>query len=384
MDGQQNRYHAIDHLRATMISIVMFGHAMLPYVTIPRAFKDPQAHVGFDVAAVFLYSFAMPVFFVTAGFSTALIYERKGLRGLAQNRIQRIFLPLVAAYIVLSPLTRAAYKFAKHTALSGSLQPGIDVVLAGDWLRLGKPYHLWFLISLLLYSALAVCLGWSVRRLARDKATRMLTASRFLFNSRWGPTLLALVTAVTLVPAYVMYGSDATTGPMQLTLFGYFLLGWLLYLHRDLLPTLQHHPWRQIAIAVAVLPLAAWSTRTRLMATDDPQLWVGVATGITNSVIAAFMAFGLLGIYQARCNRPSAIGRYVSDASYWIYLVHFPLLIAVAGALTVTPFPAAIKYLLTLMIVVPVVLASYHFGVRSTRLGRWLQRRKPGKSTENS
>ncbi|NIV18469.1 MAG: hypothetical protein GWN47_08680 [Woeseiaceae bacterium] len=37
MGDQQTRYHAIDNLRATMISIVMFGHALLPYVTFPRA-----------------------------------------------------------------------------------------------------------------------------------------------------------------------------------------------------------------------------------------------------------------------------------------------------------------------------------------------------------
>ena len=45
------RYHAIDSLRATMISIVMFGHALLPYLTVPRSFKDPQTHIAFDVAA---------------------------------------------------------------------------------------------------------------------------------------------------------------------------------------------------------------------------------------------------------------------------------------------------------------------------------------------
>ena len=98
--------------------------------------------------------------------------------------------------------------------------------------------------------------------------------------------------------------------------------------------------------------------------------------GISNSILAAFMTFGLLGIYQDRFGRPSALGRYVSDASYWIYLIHYPLLIAVAGALTVTPFSAVIKYLLTVAVVVPLVLASYHYGVRSTRFGLLLQSRK--------
>ena len=101
---------------------------------------------------------------------------------------------------------------------------------------------------------------------------------------------------------------------------------------------------------------------------------IGLLAGISNSVLAAFMTFGLLGIYQARYDRPSALLGYVSDASYWIYLIHFPLIIAIAGVLTVTPFPAVAKYLLTLAIAVPIVVGTYHYGVRSLRLGRLLTR----------
>ncbi len=374
MADQQPRYHTIDHLRATMISIVMFGHALLPYVTFPRPFKDPQTHVGFDVVAVFLYGFAMPAFFVTAGFSTALIHERKGLRGLARNRLLRIFVPLLLAYIVLSPLTRGAYRFAKHAVLTGSLQGGIDELMLGEWIRWGKPYHLWFLVSLLLYSGLAVGLRWGVLRLPGDAVEGIRRASRRLISSRWHSTLLALVIAAAMVPAYVLYGADAGTLPMQLVLFGFFLFGWLLYQHRDLLPTFKQQPWRPVVVAIAVLPLAVWSTRVRVMLPDEPQIMIGLLAGISNSVLAAFMTFGLLGIYQARYDRPSALLGYVSDASYWIYLIHFPLIIAIAGVLTVTPFPAVAKYLLTLAIAVPIVVGTYHYGVRSLRLGRLLTR----------
>lgn len=353
-----------------MISIVIFGHALIPYVTFPRAFKDPQTHIGFDVAAVFLYSFAMPAFFVTAGFSTALIYHRKGLRGLLRNRFQRIFLPLIAAYVVITPLTKGAFRFARETMLSGSLEAGLDVVLRGNWIYWSKPYHLWFLVSLLVYSALAICVRWGVLRIAGRRAENMLSAARRLLTSRWNSTLLMLVVASMMVPAYILFGADATTVPMQLALFGFFLFGWLLYLHRDLLPTFQHQSWRPIAVAVVTLPLAVWSTRLILMSPDDPRLVVGFVAGISNSILAAFMTFGLLGIFQARSGRPSELGRYVSDASYWVYLIHYPLVIAAAGVLTVTPFPAIVKYLLTLAIVVPFVLATYHFGVRPTRLGR--------------
>lgn len=380
MEGQQQRYHTIDHLRATMISIVMFGHAILPYVTIPRSFKDPMTHIGFDAAAVFLYAFAMPVFFVTAGFSTGLVHDRKGAATLARSHISRIFLPLVAAYVVLSPLTRAAYQFGKHAALSGSLQVGLDKVMLGEWVRLGKAYHLWFLASLLLFSAMAVGVRWLVTK--SGFAARIRSASRRLFMSRWRALLLTLLIGLWMAPSWAIYGSDSTVLPMQFTLFGFFLVGWLLYLHRDLLPTFREHAWRPVVVALVILPVAVWSTRIHLMTPEDPQLVIGLIAGISNSVLAVFMMFGLLGIYETHFNQESKLGTYVSGASYWIYLIHYPLLIAVAGALTVTPFPAVVKYLLTVGIVVPIVIATYHYGVRATRLGAWLKGKKPAASAD--
>ncbi len=366
-----------------MIMIVMFGHALLPYLTIPRPFKDPQTHVVFDVIAVFLYSFAMPVFFVTAGFSAAALHKRRGVRGLISNRFKTIFLPLLAAYLLLSPLTRGAYAFAREVAVNGSLQPGVDLLLQGEWVRWSKAYHLWFLISLLLYTALAVCLRWGVLQIVGQRASHILSATRLLFTSRWRSLLLALVVSLTMVPAYVIYDGDATTLPMQGALLSFFVLGWLLYLHRDLLPTFRRSAWRPIAAAIAVLPLAAWSTRERLFNPDDADLLVGITAGITNSLLPALMTFGLLGVFQRRFDqRPSAFGLYISDASYWIYLIHLPLLVAMAGVLAVTPYPAFVKYLLTLAVVVPVVLSSYHFGVRSTALGRFLKGRKPAPAAQ--
>ena len=380
--AENTRYHAVDSLRATMISVVMFGHALLPYVTVPRRFKDPETHLGFDVTAIFLYSFAMPVFFLTAGFTAALLHRRNGVRSLARSRFQTIFLPLVVAYLLLSPLTRGAYAFANEVSVSGSLQTGVDLLLRADWIRWSKAYHLWFLISLLLYTALAVCLEWVLRRFLRGRVSHIRATTRQLLTSRWRSTLLSLIVACTMIPAYVLHDGDATTLPMQATLFGFFVFGWLLYLHRDLLPTIRQGAWRPIVVALAVLPAAVWSTRERLFSPDDLQPLAGVVAGMSNSILAAFMTFGLLGIFQTRFDqRPSPIGQYISDASYWIYLIHLPLLVAVAGALSATALSAATKYLLTLALVVPIVFSSYHFCVRSTRFGRFLKGRKSRSST---
>lgn len=378
-DEPSQRYHSIDNLRAGMISVVMFGHALLPYVTVPRRFKDADTHLAFDVVAIFLYSFAMPVFFVTAGFAAALLFQRRGMRGVVRSRFQTIFLPLLGAYLLLSPLTRGAYAFATAASTSGSIHAGIDVLQLGNWIRWGPAYHLWFLVSLLLFTALAMGLRWGLLRIIGSRASQVLLTIRGLLASRWRSTAMALIAACAMVPAYALAEGGAASLTMQLTGFAYFVFGWLIYLNRDLLPTFRPGAWQEFVIALMVLPIAAWSTRERLIAPQDADLVVGAIAGISNCVLASCMTVGLLGVFQGRFDRqPSALGQYVSDASYWIYLIHLPLLIFVAGALSVLPLPALAKYLITVIVVVPIVFASYHFCVRFTRFGGFLKgRQKP-------
>jgi len=205
----------------------------------------------------------------------------------------------------------------------------------------------------------------------------VLHATRLLIASRWRPLLLTLGIAVFLVPSHTLHDDDVGKLLILATLFAFFVFGWLLYLHRDLLPTFRHNAWQFVAIAVAALPLVAWSSRIRLLSPDDSAPLVDMVAGMSGSILAAFMTFGLLGLFHGRCEQsPSAFGRYISDASYWVYLIHYPLLIAVAGALSVTALSASTKYLVTVIVVVPIVLASYHFLVRSTPLGAFLKGRK--------
>ena len=368
------RNYAIDHLRAAMICVVMFGHALLPYVTVPRRFKDPATHAGFDVVALFLYTFAMPLFFVTAGYAVAALFAGRGTRGVFQNRLRTIFYPLLIAYFLLTPITRAAYQFAAAVSASGSVQVGIDVLLTGDWIRWSKAYHLWFLVSLLLYTALAIGLRYLAMRLAKDPTLRIAESSRFLFQPVAGPLLLLLIAAATLVPAYSLYDGDATTLPMQLHLFSFFVVGWLLHAHRDQLDDIASRPGLYVLIALIALPVASWSMRLRWFEPDQSDWFIGTIAGVSSASVVVGMSFGLLGYFQRRFStQPSPVGQYLSEASYWIFLIHLPLLIFVGGALSATPLPAVVKYLLTVAIVVPAVMATYHWGVRRSLLGRLLR-----------
>jgi peptidoglycan/LPS O-acetylase OafA/YrhL len=71
----------------------------------------------------------------------------------------------------------------------------------------------------------------------------------------------------------------------------------------------------------------------------------------------------------------------VADASYWIYLVHLPLVLALQTAFAKADLPAGVKYALILAIALPLLFASYQVLVRRTFIGAILNGRrapKPG------
>ncbi|MEO1118705.1 MAG: acyltransferase family protein [Pseudomonadota bacterium] len=367
--GQRNT--AIDSLRVTMMSVVMLGHPLLPYTTVPRRFKDPETLAAVDVLAVFLYGFAMPAFFVTAGFAASALYARRGSAAFWKNRGLRIALPLVVGYVLLTPLTRAAYEFAQIAAQTGSLASAWQVVTEALWLRWGKVYHLWFLASLVLFSGGAVI----VQSLANAQADRVAAAAarvkRTLFRAP-GLIGLTLCVAAFMIPSYSSGTGQGTDGWMQLAVFGFFLLGWTLFHWRDLLPKLTARWWLGPAVALAVMPLCGWATRERLLAEDVADLKLGLIAGGTNAILAVAMTLGLLGIFQRFFATRGALGQYVSDASYWVYLIHFPIVIAAGGVMSVFDIPAALKYLATIAVSLPLILASYELLVRRSPLRRIL------------
>ncbi len=346
--------------------VVMFGHGLLPYLTVPRSFKDPAHHAGFDGLAVFLYAFAMQAFFTTAGFTAALVLSRRGWVGLWKNRWQRIAAPLLVGYVVLSPLTLAAYTFAKACVADSSFAAGVDALASLSWLRWSKLYHLWFLASLLLFTALLMVLVKS--GLLARAADAFAARARRVLLSPWRAFWWALLISVSTVPAYVFGAGSGTAVWMQLTMFAFFCLGWLLQRHPDVLQQIAID-WRwQIGLALALLPLCIWSTRARLFAEDQSDLWVGSLAGVSNAAIAALMTFGLLGLFWRHLNRPTARLAALGSASYWVYLVHLPIVVAAGGAVSVLAAPVLVKYVLSMLLASLVIAASYRVLVVGTPL----------------
>ena len=79
--------------------------------------------------------------------------------------------------------------------------------------------------------------------------------------------------------------------------------------------------------------------------------------------------FAVIGLALRFMSGFSPVRRYLADASYWLYLIHMPILMALQVALSQLDWPAPVKLAIILGIAIAVMLASYHMLVRFTVIG---------------
>jgi glucan biosynthesis protein C len=371
-DGDRRRYHAFDNLRAWMMLLLIPFHAVVPFITVraPQHFNDPGAHVFYDGLALFLLSFRRPVFFVVGGFFAAMLLERRGLKGMLANRYQRIVLPLLIGWAVLSPTTLAAYDFARAASQTGSLAAGVEAWKDWSWVNWERPFHLWFLVALLIFYAGALGVRWALPRVLGARVAAYEAGTRRFLASPWRPLVLAAIIGVGLVPSeFLPYNRGNPFLALSLGLF--FGLGWRMYVHRDLLDVQMRWARTYATLGLLLLPLATWIKGHVLHGSADGVAWA-LASGVASSVLSGLLVFGVIGIFLRHADEHSKVLRYLSDSSYWVYLAHMPAVVLLGGMLSTTDLPATLKVVLACVGTAAFSLITYQLCVRHTAIGELL------------
>src|SRR5262249_43223900 len=112
--GAATRYHAFDGVRAVMMLLGIYLHATVAYATVGGwPYKQPEQTVAFIFTLAVIHIFRMPVFYAMAGFFAALLYDRRGFRAAADNRVRRILIPFIVGWCVIFPIVMLMARSAK-------------------------------------------------------------------------------------------------------------------------------------------------------------------------------------------------------------------------------------------------------------------------------
>lgn len=237
--------------------------------------------------------------------------------------------------------------------------------------------HLWFLWVLTLLVAAAGVLAPLARRLPTAGVGRRLGSFAF-------PLAGALPFAAVLWwHRYPIIPTPTTLLVHPATLIGYglfFAVGALCWRHRDQLSRVGRHWAGHLGLGLTAA-VASPSVMTST-ANDDgavPDAWRLVAC-LCAAVAHWELVWASLGIVVRYADRPVGWVRSLSDASYWVYLVHLPVVLWVAAALLMWPASRFVKFPIVLAVGVGLPLLSYRLFVRRTWIGQFLNGRRADKS----
>lgn len=162
----------------------------------------------------------------------------------------------------------------------------------------------------------------------------------------------------------------------QLDLLGYYAIffagGWWLFAIPGLRERVECRSRAYLALAAIVLPVAL----ALYLLQKDPAL--GTSRGVHLLALGALgvatwsLVFGLLGLARRFGERPNPTLRYWTDAAYWIYLSHFPVMAAIALAIAAVPMPVALRLVVLSAATLAVIFPAYGAFVRHTAIGRVL------------
>lgn len=228
--------------------------------------------------------------------------------------------------------------------------------------------HLWFLWFLCWmiggFAIVTKPLSWMARNVipSAPRLARLLTVSplKLIFLL---PTTATMALMGLFGPSF---GPDTSLGllpqPHVIIYYSLFFAFGCLYFIAD------DHDGRTGRLWWVCLPLSLFLLLPLSLGLGESRL----AGAAVQSAYAWLMTFGSLGVFRRFLRRPNATIRWLSDASYWLYLTHLPLLFAIQAPLRSLEFPAWMKFGFSCLTCTGLLLIVYQYAVRYTWLGTLL------------
>jgi glucans biosynthesis protein C len=382
--GSAIRYHGFDALRASMMMLGVYLHALCAYATMDHIwwYKDARTGVAWDLQCLFIHVFRLPMFFVMCGFFAALLVGKRGLPGFWSNRLLRIGAPLVLFGVVLVAILRPMEYLSRELGRNPDALSRVWIYVSH--FRFFTPIttmHLWFLVVLMCLYPLAPIFQLA---LAGRFGTRVDAVFGRLVASPAAPLAMAAVTFLTLLPMHsgILDTPDRIPAARILAAYAvFFTFGWLLFRRRDVLGVFGARAWHYLAgalvFAAANLAFVKWQLDLRPASNQTAIL----GTAASGALFCWLMIFALMGLFLRYANRANERVRWISDSAYWIYLVHPVALFGMQLLLRDSQIAPSLKLVLTLAPSLGILFASYEWMVRGRWLG-WLLNGTPRAATK--
>ena len=382
------RLHGLDTVRGFALMLGVALHATMSYL--PGAqywwFVSDDASKVLSTGFFWVHQFRMLTFFLIAGYFGRLLLARIGVAEFIKDRVRRVVLPLLMAWplvftgIVLVVIWIALIKFGGNMPKESPPGPKFT---ADDF----PLTHLWFLYVLSLVYIAMLSLRAAVQVLDKKQQLNRLADHCMRVATLPGAALLlAIPTALALFlhPKWAMWFGvptpDQSLYPNLAAVASSgtgFVFGWLLQRQTALLQTLARFCWPHLLIALASTIFCL--SRVGLTPGFDPapQNLHTFIFAYSYCIGAWSWTFAIIAIAQRFFSTHSPLRRTIADASYWVYIVHLPIVMALQVAFSLINWPWWLEYSLALGIGFALMFGSYAWIVRGRWIGNLLNGKRP-------
>ncbi len=349
-------------------------HAIIAYKMYPNPSwpADNEYHsYTFDALYLFIHSFRMQVFFLVAGFFARMLYLKIGEKEFLKHRYKRIVIPFIGSLVFILPLSVAPFVFYQHCVAANVALADYGAAFWPHFLRWNGMAHLWFLYYLIFYYVVMLALY----RIKLGEGIKSIIGK---LTARYGSPLHVIVYILLLagIQVFLFHTPEVEVStsifpkPGHFTYYGFFFAsGMLLHRQNGRLFEIAHYTWAYL-LAGVVMTAAVF----KLLVIDHGQAgnYTGTTLTLVKLAVAAqtvFLTYGFIGFFIKYMNSESPRLKYISDAAFWLYLIHLSFVGALQIVLLYTDVPGWLRPWSVLGGTTLVAFVTYHWFVRYTFIG---------------
>lgn len=397
-DTPVGRRYELDWLRTLVVlgvipfhALVIFGASSAVYI------KSTRPVPALALVGAFVLTWGIPLIFLMAGAASRLALEHRAPGAYIQERLARLLAPMVLAALVLSPVA-IYFVLLSNPGLAGTSAVPIqhperlrdfgafyqtyltlvvttvrEFSLSAGALVLG---HLWFVPRLLIVSLLALPLVLTARRHGQRLAVLTRWIDRYpALLLVGGGVLVSLVTAL-FRPGWL----DRLTSRWMVAGvwwefildFALFMCGYLIYARPRLLDAVRD--LRGVMLVASLVCLAALAS-VQLAGKIPPSTSfapASLAFSVGLAVSAWLMSLALLGVVLRYFTFSTAVQRYLTYATFPVFVLHLPILTICAFYLLKVPLPWYVQLVLIIAATMLVSFGVFDLLIRRTPVTRFL------------
>lgn len=355
----------VDNLRTALTLLVVAHHVALVYGNLGfwpnwEPPPTPVAGLPLDAFVLFNQAFFMGFFFLLAGYVAPGAIDRRGVGAFVVQRWWRLGIPLIAYLVLVRPL----FALPIYLDLPPAERGPYWVFFLTDP-TIGPA---WFLEVLLVFA-----LGYALLRRVRPAPAEHAPVRLRAWHVVAFAVALGVVSYAWRIVAPV--GTPVLGIPSPAHLPQYlvlFAVGVVAY-RRGWLTALPARPVRLgvALIVVAFVPMALLGGYATLVADPAPAAGTLPHLGFAlwDSLFAVGVIVLLLAVFQRHVTAAGPVARFLAENAFAVYLLHAPVIVAVAALFGPVGWEPAAKFAVVLVIsaVVSWMLAALVRSVRAVR-----------------